>query len=51
MGKDSKMLKMEFCCGCWLEGGCIMGNLLENLKEFKIVKETADALFLLNISL
>ena len=31
---DSKMLGMEFCCGCWLEGGESFGNILENLAEF-----------------
>jgi len=34
IGKESPSLKMEFCCGCWLEGGTKMGNLLDNLKEF-----------------
>jgi mannonate dehydratase len=49
MGKDSKMLKMEFCCGCWLEGGCIMGNLLENLKEF-ISRDKVVIIHLRNVS-
>ena len=31
---NSKMLGMEFCCGCWLEGGDSFGDILENLVEF-----------------
>ncbi|NLN46721.1 MAG: TIM barrel protein [Clostridiaceae bacterium] len=27
-------LGMEFCTGCWLEGGAAFGNVLENLREF-----------------
>ena len=34
LGKDSPALKMEFCCGCWLEGATPMGNLLKNIREF-----------------
>lgn len=28
----SPLLGMEFCCGCWLEGGPAFGNLLEGLE-------------------
>jgi len=42
LGHQSPSLKMEFCCGCWLEGASPMGNLLTNIKEFikrdKIIK-------------
>jgi mannonate dehydratase len=32
---DSHALGMEFCCGCWLEGGCDgFGDLLAGLREF-----------------
>jgi mannonate dehydratase len=31
---DSKMLGMEFCCGCWLEGAERFGNLIKSFKEF-----------------
>jgi mannonate dehydratase len=31
---NSPFLGMEFCCGCWLEGGQHFGPLLENLTEF-----------------
>ncbi len=27
-------LGMEFCTGCWLEGGAAFGNILDNLREF-----------------
>jgi mannonate dehydratase len=30
----SPFLGMEFCCGCWLEGGERFGNLYEALPEF-----------------
>jgi mannonate dehydratase len=30
----SKALGMEFCCGCWLEGGDRFGNLIEGFKKF-----------------
>jgi len=31
---DSPYLGMEFCCGCWLEGGAAFGDLLAGLAEF-----------------
>jgi mannonate dehydratase len=31
---ESPALGMEFCCGCWLEGGAAFGGILENLAEF-----------------
>ena len=31
---DSKMLGMEFCCGCWLEGGDRFGDIIAGIKEF-----------------
>ena len=31
---DSPNLGMEFCTGCWLEGGQAFGNLLEGIREF-----------------
>ena len=31
---NSENVKMEFCCGCWLEGGDRMGNLLSVLRGF-----------------
>lgn len=32
-----KMLGMEFCCGCWLEGGEKgFGNLIDGMREFLI---------------
>lgn len=31
---DSPSLGMEFCIGCWLEGGKAFGNLLEGIREF-----------------
>ena len=30
----SKMLGMEFCCGCWLEGGDRFGDVIAGIKEF-----------------
>ncbi len=33
LGK-SRYLGMEFCCGCWLEGGDAFGNVLDDLKYF-----------------
>ena len=32
---DSPALGMEFCTGCWLEGGECFGNILEGLREFQ----------------
>lgn len=32
--KESKVLGMEFCCGCWLEGGEEFGPLYKSLAEF-----------------
>ncbi len=29
----SKALGMEFCCGCWLEGGKAFGDILKGLEE------------------
>eukprot|EP00039_Didymoeca_costata_P004569 m.74366 g.74366 ORF g.74366 m.74366 type:complete len:367 (-) comp12454_c0_seq3:98-1198(-) len=34
IGGDSPWLGMEFCCGCWLEGGENFGNLMECLRDF-----------------
>jgi len=34
LAKDSPSIKMEFCCGCWLEGATPMGNLLKSLRDF-----------------
>lgn len=31
---NSKMLGMEFCCGCWLEGGDRFGDIPSAFKEF-----------------
>jgi mannonate dehydratase len=31
---DSEWLGMEFCCGCWLEGGENFGNILEDIRYF-----------------
>jgi len=31
---DSPALGMEFCCGCWLEGGEAFGDLLGAMREF-----------------
>lgn len=31
---DSDFLGMEFCVGCWLEGGEQFGNLMENISQF-----------------
>lgn len=31
---NSKMLGMEFCCGCWLEGGERFGDIPSAFKEF-----------------
>lgn len=31
---DSDFLGMEFCVGCWLEGGEKFGNLMENISQF-----------------
>ncbi len=30
----SRALGMEFCCGCWLEGGERFGSILEDIREF-----------------
>ena len=32
--QDSPFLKMEFCCGCWLEGGDSFGDLYSAIEEF-----------------
>ncbi len=32
---DSPALGMEFCTGCWLEGGLTFGNVLEAIRYFK----------------
>lgn len=32
---NSPYLGMEFCCGCWLEGGDEFGDLLGAIREFK----------------
>ena len=32
--KNSNVLGMEFCCGCWLEGGEKFGNLYESLGDY-----------------
>ena len=34
---NSAFLGMEFCCGCWLEGGAAFGDLYEGIRHF--VKE------------
>jgi len=34
LAKDSPSIKMEFCCGCWLEGATPMGNLLSCLRDW-----------------
>ena len=31
---NSPMLGMEFCTGCWLEGGDDFGNILEGIEQF-----------------
>ena len=31
---DSPYLGMEFCCGCWLEGGVAFGNILDGIRHF-----------------
>ena len=31
---NSKQLGMEFCCGCWLEGGDRFGDVIRGIKEF-----------------
>ncbi len=31
---ESEWLGMEFCCGCWLEGGDAFGQILEDLRYF-----------------
>lgn len=31
---DSDFFGMEFCCGCWLEGGKEFGDIYSNFKEF-----------------
>ncbi len=31
---SSPLLGMEFCCGCWLEGGSAFGELLDGIREF-----------------
>jgi len=32
---DSKALGMEFCTGCWLEGGEAFGDVLSGIREFQ----------------
>jgi mannonate dehydratase len=32
---NSPALGMEFCAGCWLEGGKDFGNILEGIREFQ----------------
>jgi len=32
---DSPYLGMEFCCGCWLEGGERFGNILDGIRHFQ----------------
>jgi len=32
---DSPYLGMEFCCGCWLEGGEAFGNILDGIRHFQ----------------
>ncbi|MCU0522094.1 MAG: mannonate dehydratase [Anaerolineae bacterium] len=34
---DSPYLGMEFCCGCWLEGGAAFGNILEGIRHFHAI--------------
>jgi mannonate dehydratase len=31
---ESHCLGMEFCCGCWLEGGAGFGDMLEGIRTF-----------------
>lgn len=31
---NSANLGMEFCCGCWLEGGPAFGNMLQSIRHF-----------------
>jgi len=31
---DSEFFGMEFCCGCWLEGGSRFGDIIAGIKEF-----------------
>ena len=31
---DSRMLGMEFCTGCWLEGGAAFGDMLASIADF-----------------
>jgi mannonate dehydratase len=31
---DSPNLGMEFCCGCWLEGGPLFGDMLQAIRHF-----------------
>ena len=49
LGKQSPSLRMEFCCGCWLEGASPMGNLLTNIKEF-IKRDKVIKIHLRNVS-
>lgn len=32
---NSPALGMEFCCGCWLEGGAAFGDILAGIREFQ----------------
>jgi mannonate dehydratase len=47
---DSDFFGMEFCCGCWLEGGCNkFGNINKDLDEF-IKKEKVFIIHFRNVS-
>lgn len=35
---NSPNLGMEFCCGCWLEGGAAFGDMLEAIRHFTAQK-------------
>jgi mannonate dehydratase len=45
----SDNLVMTFCCGCWIEGGNAMGNLLEDL-EWSLQQKKVRMLHLRNVS-
>jgi len=49
LARQSPSLKMEFCCGCWLEGGGVMGNLLTCLREF-IARDKVVVIHLRNVT-
>jgi len=38
---DSPYLGMEFCVGCWLEGGESFGNVLDGIRHFHELGKTA----------